>query len=61
MYQTLKLNYKDGSKRKFITEPCGRLTAKALLSTVFHHEPDCICARFYDDSGVFKSLKMWRV
>ena len=62
MYTTLKVDYRDGQRVKFNTEPCGPLTARSLLATVFNMETDAISARFYDDTkDKNKPLKMRRV
>lgn len=61
MYTTLKLIYKDGTKRRFTTEPCGGMTARSLLSAVLGYETDVVMGRYYDDiDKANKPIKMWR-
>lgn len=59
MYTQIKVEYKDGQKRRFTTEPMRAMIARSLMFSVFYQDPEIASVRFYDDNKG-KPLKMFR-
>ena len=59
MFNTLKIDYTDGTRQSVDTELCGRSMAYELMRFVFYQDSTIACVRFFQQ-GKGKPLQIHR-